>query len=189
MAEGGEQPVGERRLTVRIREANSADAPAIARVHVDSWRTTYRGIVPDDHLAKLSYESRTNFWMRILSDPESRAYHYVAEDELGQIVGIASGGPERSGDPMYAGELYGIYLLESHQRRGIGRGLLQAIVERLAEAGLRSLVVWVLTDNRSRGFYEALGGELIRRGQTEIGGLALEKVAYGWSDTGKIGGI
>jgi ribosomal protein S18 acetylase RimI-like enzyme len=90
---------------------------------------------------------------------------------------------------MYAGELYGIYLLESHQRRGIGRGLLQAIVERLAEAGLRSLVVWVLTDNRSRGFYEALGGELIRRGQTEIGGLALEKVAYGWSDTGKIGGI
>ena len=39
-----------------IRPATLEDAPAIARVHVDTWRTTYAGIVPDEHLAKLSYE-------------------------------------------------------------------------------------------------------------------------------------
>ena len=41
-----------------IRMALAVDAPAIARVHVDSWRATYRDIVPEEHLAKLSYEKR-----------------------------------------------------------------------------------------------------------------------------------
>jgi GNAT superfamily N-acetyltransferase len=172
-----------------IRKACSADAVGIARVHVDSWRTTYRGIVPDDYLARLSYERRTNIWMQILSDPESRELHYVAEDQSGQIVGIASGGPERTSDPVYTGELYGIYLLEEHQRKGLGRQLVRAVVGRLAEVGIRSMLVWVLADNTSRGFYEALGGQLVRRGQREIGGVVFGTVAYGWSDMGAIGGI
>src|SRR5918998_4172552 len=45
-----------------VREARPADAAGIARVHVDTWRTTYRGIVPDDHLDALSYEARERFW-------------------------------------------------------------------------------------------------------------------------------
>jgi ribosomal protein S18 acetylase RimI-like enzyme len=181
--------MGERSLTVRIREANSTDAPAIARVHVDSWRTTYRGIVPDDYLAKLSYERRTNQWAQGLGDPESREFHYVAEDASDGVVGFVSGGPERSGDLTYTGELYRIWLLERHQRRGIGRQLVHATVERLAEAGSRSMLVWVLADNASRGFYEALGGQFVRHGQTEIGGGLFDQVAYGWSDTAKIGGV
>jgi hypothetical protein len=36
---------------VTIRRAVREDARAIARVHVDSWRTTYRGIVPEEHIA------------------------------------------------------------------------------------------------------------------------------------------
>ena len=43
---------------VTVREAVPADARAIARVHVDSWRTTYRDIVPDSVLSQLSYEER-----------------------------------------------------------------------------------------------------------------------------------
>ena len=44
-----------------IREASPTDAAAIARVHVDSWRTTYAGIVPADYLANLSYTRREQF--------------------------------------------------------------------------------------------------------------------------------
>ena len=39
-----------------VRDAQIEDAPAIARVHVDTWRSAYRGIVPDDHLDAMSYE-------------------------------------------------------------------------------------------------------------------------------------
>ena len=56
-----------------IREASPRDAAAIARVHVDSWRTTYAGIVPADYLANLSYTRREQFWCDILSTPTPRA--------------------------------------------------------------------------------------------------------------------
>ena len=125
-------------------------------------------------------------WTQILSDRESGGFVYVAEELSGRIVGIVSGGPERTGDPEYAGELSGIYLRESHQRKGIGRRLVRAIVERLTEAGLGSMIVWVLRDNAAREFYEALGGQLVRQGTIEIDGMVFEKVAYGWSDTAVI---
>ena len=53
--------------------------------------------------------------------PQSSGWVYVAENDAGEIVGFACGGPERSGDPVYTGELYGIYVLPEYHRRGIGR--------------------------------------------------------------------
>ncbi|MGZ3611067.1 MAG: hypothetical protein ACXWOL_16920 [Ktedonobacteraceae bacterium] len=35
-------------------------------------------------------------------------------------------------------------------------------------------------------FYEALGGNLVRMAQFEIGGLMLDEVVYGWMDIRKL---
>ncbi|MBW4635023.1 MAG: hypothetical protein KME30_24920 [Iphinoe sp. HA4291-MV1] len=92
-----------------VREARLDDALAIALVHVDTWRSTYRGIVPDDYLASLSYEKRESLWVHILSTAkESHPFTYVAEDEVGQIVGFVNGGSERTQDSVYKGELYAL---------------------------------------------------------------------------------
>jgi GNAT superfamily N-acetyltransferase len=167
---------------VRIREAGHADAASMARVHVDSWRTTYRGIVSEAYLAKLSYKRRTDAWFRMLNSPQPGEFHFVAEDDAGNIVGIASGGLERSGDPVYRGELYGIYILQEHQRRGIGRQFTLAVVDRLLLAGFQSMLVWVLADNPACGFYDRLGGQHVRTDSREMGGVTLAVVAYGWTD-------
>ena len=45
-----------------IREATHSDIAAMSRVHVDTWRTTYRGIVPNELLANLSYKEHENSW-------------------------------------------------------------------------------------------------------------------------------
>ena len=169
---------------VTVREAVPADARAIARVHVDSWRTTYRGIVPDSVLSQLSYEERERMWQGILDAAEGQAFVYVAVDESGQIVGFASGGPERSGDPDYKGELYAIYIADASHRKGVGRLLAQTVAERLARDGLHSMLVWVLADNPARHFYEALGGQQARRQQITMGGVTLDEIGYGWTDTG-----
>ena len=164
-----------------IREARAADAAAIARVHVDSWRTTYAGILPSDFLASLSYATREQSWSRVLSAPSGRSFTCVAEDEEGRIVGFASGGPERTGDPVYKGELYAIYVLAQCQRRGIGSRLVAAVLRRLVEQGIDSMLLWVLADNPSRGFYETLGARRIREKTAEVGGIEVIEVAYGWS--------
>ncbi len=162
-----------------VRPATVADAAAIARVHVDSWRSTYRGLMPDKVLADLSYEERENLWVGGLSDRSK--FIFVAE-EADWIIGFAVGGPERSHDPVYRAELYAIYLLEAHQRRGIGRNLAHALVARLRQERFSSLLVWVLTENPARKFYESLGGVQLRTKKIRIGGVRLDEVAYGWTD-------
>lgn len=190
---------------IRVRQAVDSDARGIARVHIDSWRSTYAGIVPADHLAGLDYDEREKRWHRLLADRRQNAF--VAEDRDGRIIGFASGGPERTGSepasgtpsctddpqiesggpdpntpPEYAAELYAIYLYESDQRHGVGRRLVAALCSWFLSRGWHSMLTWVLTDNPSRNFYEALGGEEVRVETITIGGTELTEVAYGWSD-------
>ena len=72
-----------------IRAARPEDADGIAFVHVESWKTTYAGIVPDDYLASLSVDGRTPIWVKQLQDPAVTSM--VAEKD-GRIVGFACGG-------------------------------------------------------------------------------------------------
>lgn len=164
-----------------IREAAIQDAEGIARVLVDTWRTTYAGIVPDDYLASLSYEEQAGRWARRIAAQDG-SFAYVAEQEPAGIVGMVAGGPERGGDAEYSGEVYAIYVLAGHQRQGIGRGLMVAATRRLRLAGLYSSLVWVLKANAFASFYQALGGQVVRTSALEIGGPKLEELGYGWPD-------
>ncbi len=166
-----------------IREARADDAPAIARIHVASWRTTYRGIVPDDVLANLSVERREQMWARTLGNPDGTVFVYVAEDAAEQTIGFTAGGPEREGDALYTGELYAIYLLAEAQGRGVGRCLMQQVAARLATMGHDAMLVWALAENPACRFYAALGGVPVREKEIDMGGASLMEVAYGWADT------
>ena len=167
---------------VTIREARIEDAAGMAKVHVDSWRTTYVGIVPDSYLASLSYARREAFWHGILSDAEANGYPFVAVNDEGEIVGFAFGGPQRNGDPAYQAELYSIYLLQAYQGQGIGRQLTRRLVEAFLQVGIQSMLLWVFADNPARRFYEALGGQYLRVEQADFDGVMVDEVAYGWPD-------
>ena len=167
---------------MNIRLATVEDAAGIAKVHVDSWRTTYKGIIPDDFLANLNYESRETAWKRSLTEDSHSNFVYVAEDESGQIVGFVLGGAERAGDKGFSGELYAIYLFASYQGQGIGRALTAAIAQRLKQEGMNSMLVWVLANNPSRKFYERLGGQPVHEKTENVGGVPLVEIGYGWQD-------
>jgi len=170
----------------KIRKAAAEDAAGMAKVHVDSWRATYKGIVSDEFLEGLSYSHREAGWRQRIDQNSSKYDMFVAQNESGHIVGFADGGPERSGDPVYDGELYAIYLLQDYQKQGIGRRLFQHVVQHLVESGFRTMLIWVLAENPSRRFYESLGGQPIRETGIEIGGEHLSEIAYGWSDLAKV---
>jgi ribosomal protein S18 acetylase RimI-like enzyme len=163
-----------------IRAAQLDDAAGIARVHVDSWRTTYKGIIPGEFLATLSYARQEQSWQQILNDPAQVTF--VAVDEAGTIVGFVNGGPEREGDPAYQGELYAIYVLQEAQGHGLGRRLVKELTRLLAERHFESMMLWVLASNPACRFYEALGGQVIKQKQHQIGGASYDELAYGWQD-------
>ena len=165
---------------MRIRRALPSDAPGIARVDVESWRSTYVGLVPDDILSSYDYSERERARRSLLAD-ESRVT-YVAEHKTDGIVGFLSGGPARMDDMPFAGELYAIYLLEQYQRQGIGRRLVRELCAWLLSQSLTSMYTWVLEENPSRHFYESLGGIEFRRQTMALAGHEVAEVAYGWDD-------
>jgi len=165
-----------------IREATAIDAASIARVNVDSWRTTYVNIVPQSYLDSLSYEQRTTRWQGVLSDSTSLWFTYVTENVDGNIIGFAGGGPESSGNEVFTGELGWIYLLKEYQRQGIGRKLMAKVVLRLNQQGHSSILVWVFTANPYKSFYEALGGRPVGEREVYKYGANLVEIAYGWQD-------
>lgn len=164
-----------------IRPAVVEDATAIANIHVQSWRSTYRGLMPSAVLDSLSVEQRSDFWRQVM-ERARRQFLFVATDEEGSIIGFANGGPEREKDTLYTAELYALYFLQECQGHGYGKALMRATVERFVEQGHSTMLLWVLSTNPSRGFYEAMGGRYLKTKPIEIGGETLEEAAYGWAD-------
>ena len=165
-----------------VREARCEDVGAIAQVHVESWRTTYRGLMPDAVLDGLTPEQRRPQWEQQLCSGRPLRCTFVATDAENRVVGFASAGPQRD-MPAYDGELYAIYLPQSVQRQGTGRRLVASVARCLIDRGMRSMLLWVLASNHpSRAFYERLGGTYVQTKPYEIGGATLREVAYGWPD-------
>lgn len=167
-----------------IRKANPSDAAAIAKVAVDTWKSAYRGIIADEVLSSLSYKQKEKSWYNTLTSGIDIVF--VAEDQNGNIVGYASGGKERRNHPIYRGELYTLYVLQSHHNLGIGRQLFVSIARELAKLQMKSLFVWVLEENPSRYFYKARGGKEVDTKSIAIGGRSLVEIGYGWNDTSSI---
>lgn len=161
-----------------IRPATPDDAAAIAHVHVESWRTTYAGIVPDEYLAALSEADREVRWKESFT---LGIQVYVAEIH-GRIVGFISGGALREPIDTYDGELHAVYLLQSAQGQGIGRQLLRQLAAWLVDEGFHSMAVWVLEQNPATHFYTRTGAQPLTSKKIEIGGATLAEVAYGWPD-------
>ena len=174
---------------MQIRQATPGDASAIARVHVDSWRSSYADVVPQEILSGLSYDERKALWDGILNSSRADRHCYVADAPTVGVVGFAHGGAVSKNNPAFDGEIYAIYLLEEYQRMGLGRRLFISVAERLLEDGMSSFLLWVFEENHSaRRFYESLGGELADRMEVDIGGVDLVEVAYGWKDIGRLAG-
>ena len=170
-------------MEIRIRAAKPADAGQIAKVHIDTWRSTYVGIVPAEYLAALSYRDRESRWTDALTTDRPDASVFVAETAEGEVIGYADGGPENEGNRVYQGELYSIYVLKERQRGGVGRSLVSAVAQRLLTAGIRPMLLWVFKDNHpSRRFYERLGGTKVARKTISICGANIVEIAYGWKD-------
>jgi ribosomal protein S18 acetylase RimI-like enzyme len=170
-----------------IRPATKDDAAEIARVHVATWRSAYRGLLPDDFLASLSEAHYTDRWRRVIGDGSNRVFVVDAgrrpPGAKDGVTGFASGGHERAGETGFAGELYALYVLEEAQRRGHGRALVHAVAGALRQLHLPDMIVWVLRDNGpARAFYERLGGTYVRAQPITIGATTLEEVSYGWRD-------
>lgn len=164
-----------------FREASQDDLIGIAKVKIETWKTTYKGIISDTILDNLDLHKQAENFKELLPRKEDTKCLIVAEAD-GEIVGFAAGGVERDGTYGVDGEIYAIYVLKEYQNQDIGKCLMKYAVEKLSEKGLTSFLVWVLERNPYRRFYEKLGGIQIDRKPLETCADSPFLVAYIWKD-------
>jgi len=167
---------------IAVRKAELRDAPAIARVHVDSWQAAYLGIIPAAVLNNLSVPAEIVNWRRILSlGPATGTRVWVVVHDAA-ILGFSSVGPSRDygEDPRRVGEVYTIYLTPAAWGRGLGAELLDAALSDLVSRHCSIATIWVLEGNtRARRFYELSG--FTRDGArrpTYVGRVSLPEIRY-----------
>ena len=162
------------RLRPVIREALLDDARGVARVNVASWQAAYPGLIDQTFLDSLDVDGRTESWQRILHQRRGKV---LVADEEGSVIGFCAVGPAIDDD---WGEVFAIYVDPRNWGHGVGRDLLAAAENSLAEAGFSRALLWVLEGNdRARVYYERQGwapGKPIRI--EAIGGIDVTEVRY-----------
>ena len=140
-----------------VRSALASDAEGIARVHVDSWRETYSGVLEDRLFSEEAYARRLRFWSRYLSMQPRPGRAAVALRD-GAVIGFANSGDAVGPDaehgirPARPLHLFSIYLLETGYGTGAGQALLDAVLND------EPAQLWVLRGNsRAISFYQRNG--------------------------------
>jgi ribosomal protein S18 acetylase RimI-like enzyme len=169
-------PLMQRLAEALIVPAGPGDADALAKLHVETWRETYVGLLPAGYLGAMDVARHARRWRTQLAASVKPAPVLVAEQRRG-LVGYCAGGQARDADA----EVFTLYVLRKAQGGGLGAALLGDMARVLKAGGARSLHLWVLASNiRAQAFYQHLGGTADRSRPVAGWGGGLTETRYVW---------
>jgi len=155
-----------------LREATIADLRPLAELHVRTFNETHVGPFGSGP----TFATREGQWREKLAESDATHFVLVLETAAKQLVGFIWCHPTND-NPRWAARLNKIYLLRQYQRRGFGKRMVAAAVDRLLVHGLASMALFTEADNEPAcNFYDQLGGERQVNEQGAFEGM------YGWSD-------
>lgn len=161
-----------------VRRAAAAEAPAIARIRIATWRHAYSGQMPAQILDDLDETRATEFFRSVIETGanENRLLSGYCSAEL---CGFALWN-RHSEEPAHTAEIRALYVLPANQRSGLGRALFERCRQEMSAAGFRSLTVFTLeTNHPARRFYEEMGGRPLPYRRTfTVAEAALPEIGY-----------
>jgi len=164
-----------------IARARPADSGQLAKVYVETWRSTYAGLLPDRVLVAMRQQVHTARFAGWIARQTDRRFILAARVAGAGVVGLCSAGQAR-GLPQSDGEIYLLYVDQDWQNRGIGRSLLRTALRGLQAGGYSRAILWVLAGNPSRFFYEAAGSVRTAERTEKLWGTELPEIGYVWPD-------
>jgi len=159
---------------MRIRRAADPDRPAIAHIHAQSWRDTYRLILPDSLLDDRIQTIMADRWASQAIGPKDAVLVAV---QGGEILGFAA---SWDGDPPYIDNLH---VAAEARSRGIGRRLLAETARHFLATRRKGAFLHVVAANRrARDLYLALGGRPAGLEDKDLYGTFVANELIVWDD-------
>lgn len=160
---------------IAIRSAKPSDADGLARVHDDSWRFAYRGVLPGAELERMISARGPTWW----EEAVKRRVPILVLEGAGDVRGYVTYGASRMRNLPYRAEIYELYIQPEYSGMGFGRRMFRTVQQRLARRGHHALIVWCLADNTAGcAFYERIGGTVIATAKEDFTSAQVDKLAF-----------
>lgn len=162
-----------------IRPVEKEDLNIVAKIKVETWNNSYKGIVDNAYLKKMDYKKTADKWLKNFDNE-----NFIVTVLDNKIVGFCRYGEridELNRFKDYDGEIYAIYIDKNFQRQGIGNKMIEYACTELKKQNKNKVLIWCLKDNISaRKFYEGINGKVLGYKTSDIGGKEYEEIAYGY---------
>jgi ribosomal protein S18 acetylase RimI-like enzyme len=148
----------------QIRTATINDIPLIQQLTDEIWRPTYRDLLTPEQLEymiAMMYSTAT-----LTSQMTEKQHQFLLLYDDQRPIGFAS---YSTTDEPGIYKLQKIYLHGDYQGKGVGRFLLEGVIERVKAVNATTLELDVKRDNKARFFYERQGFTILKEKDTNIG--------------------
>jgi GNAT superfamily N-acetyltransferase len=166
-----------------FRPATLADSQSIASLHTLSWRDAYRGILPDAYLDGPIAGERAKHWQARLASAGADRRHVLVAEREGNLAAFVCVLLDE--EQQWGACLDNLHVFPRLKGYGLGRHLFFRAAEwvRSQEPGW-PMHLWVFEANEgARGFYEALGGEVVEHCLKQTAaGIEIASIRYVWRD-------
>ncbi len=142
---------------MHVRAATVDDADAIAAVNAAAWRMGFQDVADPKFLA--TYDGFPDTRRTNLAELPPEAVQLVAV-EGERVVGWIAAQPceDDDCDPETTYEVRACYVAPDHWRGGVGRTLMNCVLNNLDRGKWQEVVIWTPADtSRSHSFYESFG--------------------------------
>lgn len=158
-----------------IRDAAQSDLPAVAAIHVASWRVAYRGLLSDDYLGQPVADDLNGKWIGMDIPAEDILLVAIEDDTVSGFIYVKGGK-----HPAYIDNLH---VDPARKRAGIGAALMKAAAQTLIARGHNSAYLTVITDNAAAvDFYRKMGGAFGPKQDELLYGEPVQTYPVHWDD-------
>ena len=161
-----------------IRNVEEKDLRQAAELCVKDWRYAYRGIIDDEYLDSLDVDGK---YKRMKSNYKE-GHFIVAVDNEERVLGFCRYSDENMDNPdddEIDCELCALYVNFDDRGSGIGRALVEFVMNYFRSLGKERMISWCFKENeKARVFYEKMGGKAYGLKVVDYGGKKYEEVGY-----------
>lgn len=148
---------------LEIRSAVNSDIPAIQEIAQETWPVTYNRIITS---RQIEYMLEARYNTDTLEEEMFLGHTYIVAELNGAAIGFACF--KFKEERVY--KLDKLYVNPKAQKVGAGMKLLQEVIKRVIDSGGKEILLQVNRKNKSVGFYQKMGFEIVREQDFHIGG-------------------